>query len=212
MANKLSYNLFTAKHIKKYLGIDKNKLFYWIQTKELLKPTVVGIGRGKNNYFTLENLATLSLIKILDDYGTELWLIKEILEAVVSSNPQIISKVELSPEKIIGDKKIQCDTLFFYDQEGEMIPADDLYPLLPINIWQAYKKEKELFDEHGFILLVRRSKNKRKREIIISARTRKIDLFPEEEEEETKLTMPIIFVIDLLAIIKDLEEKTGLGF
>lgn len=207
----MNYQFFTAKDIDTYLGISSNQLFHWVQNKGLIKPAVRGIGRGRSNLFTLEDLATLSLIKLLTNNLIDLWGIKEILEAAVSSNPKIISKAELNPKKIVGNKEIQCDTIFLFDEE-EIIPADDLGSLVPINVWQAYKKEKKLFDEHGFVLLVRKPKDISKKEIIISVGTRKIDLFPEEEEEETKLTMPIIFVIDLLAIIKDLEEKTGLGF
>jgi len=93
-----------------------------------------------------------------------------------------------------------------------MIPAEDLSSLSPINVWQVYKKKKKLFDERGLVLLVRQPKDEKKREIIISIGTRKPDLFPEEEEEETKRTMIGLVVIDLISIIKDLEEKTGLTF
>jgi len=72
---------FESRHIQDILGIDKNKLFFWTQTKQLLKPEIEEKGRGGRSKFSFVNLLNLALIKELSEFGIELNAIKNILKA-----------------------------------------------------------------------------------------------------------------------------------
>jgi len=196
MTDDIRYDLFAAKDVTRIIGIDSNKLFHWVQTKGLLKPTVQGFGRGKSNYFSLEDLATLSLIKILYDYKIDLWEIKSLLGQVLSPNPKIVSTV-----------KIEDHTLFFYDDDGEVIPAPGVEP---INVWQIYKKGKNIFDKEGLVLTIENPLDKREHISFIGLKTRKTFDLP----FGYAVKPPIIscLAIDIISIVRNIEEKTGLRF
>jgi DNA-binding transcriptional MerR regulator len=76
MAQDLSHKQFTAKDIHEILGIDKNRLFHWINTHRLLKPDIEeGSGRGKRRVFSRNNLLELALIIEWHHYGIDLKMI-----------------------------------------------------------------------------------------------------------------------------------------
>jgi hypothetical protein len=71
---------YGAKDIEKLLGINRNKLFFWVHTKRLIKPEIEEVrGTGKGNKFSFKNLLDLSIIKILDGYGFGLNAIQVIM-------------------------------------------------------------------------------------------------------------------------------------
>ena len=70
---------FESRHVEKYLGIKKNQLFHWTQTKRLVKPKIEGKGRGGRSKFDFAGLLNLALIKELSNFGLELNAIKDIL-------------------------------------------------------------------------------------------------------------------------------------
>ena len=71
---------YSAKDVEKILGINPDKLFYWVKTKRLVSPMIEGKGRGKVNYYSFDNLFQLALIRNLTGFGIELNSIEEILK------------------------------------------------------------------------------------------------------------------------------------
>ena len=77
--DSLSSRHFEAKDIQKLLGIDKNKLFYWIKTHRLLKPEIEeASGTGTRAKFSIKNLLELATIKELISLGFDLNSIKKV--------------------------------------------------------------------------------------------------------------------------------------
>jgi DNA-binding transcriptional MerR regulator len=69
----LSNKHFQAGDIARILGIDRNRLFYWINTHKFLKPErEVADGTGTRAKFSMKNLIELVMIKEFDDYGIDL--------------------------------------------------------------------------------------------------------------------------------------------
>jgi hypothetical protein len=81
MSDNMSHKLYTAKDIQRYLGVDSNTLYHWVQTKGIISPEEEGIGRGKAQKFSLENLASIYLAKVLYNYGVELARIKKLFDS-----------------------------------------------------------------------------------------------------------------------------------
>jgi len=80
----MGHGLYTAKDVNSLLGISPKTLYHWVQTRRLLTPTTEGKGRGKSNIFDIDAMATLYLIKLLNNYGFELgaigWMIRGLLD------------------------------------------------------------------------------------------------------------------------------------
>lgn len=72
------FNLVRAIEI---IGVDRERLFYWISHKRLIKPLVKGKGRGGRTFLSLENLLDLALINELSILGISLETISEFLES-----------------------------------------------------------------------------------------------------------------------------------
>lgn len=73
IVSDLSSKLFLAADIERILGIDKNKLFYWIKTYRLLKPDIeVAKGTGSRAKYSLRNLLELATIKAFLTMGYDL--------------------------------------------------------------------------------------------------------------------------------------------
>lgn len=86
MNNELGHRLFTAKDINRILGINAKTLYHWVQTRNLMTPKIVGVGRGAKHKYSLENLATLSLIQVLNNLRMELFGVK--LLSVLLASPK----------------------------------------------------------------------------------------------------------------------------
>lgn len=80
MTYDIRQKYFESRHIQEFLGIDKNQLFHWVQTKRLIEPAKVGKGRGGRSQFSFANLLDLALIKELSEFGVELNALKMIIE------------------------------------------------------------------------------------------------------------------------------------
>jgi len=77
--DRLNSKPYQVKDVKKLLGIDKNKLFYWIKTHRLLKPEIEEAkGTGTKVKFSLKNLLELAVIKEMLNFGFDLKSIKKI--------------------------------------------------------------------------------------------------------------------------------------
>ena len=73
--------LYTAKEIKRILGITPGQLFHWGRTWGLIEPEVKAKGRQGKNKYSLENLFQLAVIKELVNFGIELSFIEEIVRS-----------------------------------------------------------------------------------------------------------------------------------
>ena len=79
MADSLNLGHYEAQDIKRILGVDKNKLFYWIKTYRLLTPEVEeALGTGTRAKFSIKNLFELAVIKEMIAVGLDLSSIKQI--------------------------------------------------------------------------------------------------------------------------------------
>jgi len=77
--DSLSSKQFSAGDIFRLLGVDKNRLFYWVQSHRLLTPGIQkGRGTGNRSIFSLGNLIEIALIREMIAVGQDLNSIKEI--------------------------------------------------------------------------------------------------------------------------------------
>lgn len=76
MRNKKRFNLAYAMGI---LQVDRDKLFYWISRRKLIKPVVQGRGRGGRTFLSIDNLLDLALIKEFVAWGFDLNAVDNIL-------------------------------------------------------------------------------------------------------------------------------------
>ena len=87
--DELRNKSFQAKDIKKLLGIDKNKLFYWSKTHQLLTPDIEeASGTGTRSKFSLKNLLELASIKHMVRSGLDLRAIEELKKGLDTFNPK----------------------------------------------------------------------------------------------------------------------------
>jgi len=79
---------FTARDIHRLLGIDRNTLFYWINTHRLLRPRVSKSGgTGKKSIFDLINMVELALIRELVIEGLTMRRIASIKATIERNKP-----------------------------------------------------------------------------------------------------------------------------
>jgi len=82
-ADSLNNKRFEARHIQSLLGIDRNKLFYWMNTHQLVHPEFdKPDGTGTRAVFSFYNLLQLAIIKELKNCGIGLKPIKTIIDAL----------------------------------------------------------------------------------------------------------------------------------
>lgn len=109
--------LYEARHIEQFLGIDRNQLYHWVVTKRMVQPEIVGKGRGGRSKFSVKNLLFLSLIQELVLMGLDLNFIFEIVSTRQAINPEEAKKGKfydifdyfkaINPEgRIVGDSVI----------------------------------------------------------------------------------------------------------
>jgi len=81
--------LYTSKDVCRILGIKPDQLSYYVRTKKLIKPAVIGKGRGSAHKFSLENLYQIALIQRLLKYGIELNFTKNIMNKTKTALPSL---------------------------------------------------------------------------------------------------------------------------
>jgi len=130
--------LYTAKDIKKILGITPGQLFHWGRTWKLIEPEIRAKGRQGKNKYSLENLVQLAVIKELVDFGIELSFIEQLIEST-----NIFDLIRQRRSFILLHKsasKVEvCTVHEFYKLEGEQTPK--IY--LVINILKIIKEIEE---------------------------------------------------------------------
>ena len=207
--------LYEARHVRQFLGIDKNQLFHWTQTKKLMRPILLGEGRGGRTKFSIDDLLTLSLIKKINDFGIELNTLKKIMACL--ENAKFLT----------------------YDSQKKLKTAQ-----FKGTIWDYYRIYRDLFRKHGYSLEISRGptsgsinaltrlkfiseeRAKRMKAQQFSARAMdgesQTELLsasinrPEKRDEETDedvwmlgyQSKDIVIIISLMALISYVEEKT----
>lgn len=147
----LSSRHFEAKDVRKLLGIDKNKLFYWMRTHRLLKPDIEeASGTGTRTKFSLKNLIELAIIKEIADFGLELAAVKKIKNRLDRQEYGYFTEDEtIKFEKITGspDRTDKEGVVDIYRRALEKRDPDDLGVGLSIrkykndyyvNIWEEF--------------------------------------------------------------------------
>lgn len=132
---------YESRHIKKFLGIDKNQLFHWTQSKKLMRPTYLGEGRGGRSKFSLDDLLTLALIMKINDFGVELNTLKKIMMS--------FERVEFQS---ITYKKDDRGPGFREDVKNKFEPG--------ALIWDYYRTDREFFSRVGYSLEISRGLRK----------------------------------------------------
>jgi len=77
--NQLYRKWYMAKDIMNLLGVSSGQLFHWGRTWGLIKPDVKARGRAFKDKYSFRNLLDIALIKELNDLGFEPSKIKEIM-------------------------------------------------------------------------------------------------------------------------------------
>ncbi len=190
---------FESRQIYKYLGINKNQLFHWVQTKELMQPAVLGIGRGGRSQFTFDDLLDLALIKELFDFGFDLKIVKEIMKKIESPDfPDDDYEERKKTWGLVGSK-------FKYRKF----------------IWEYYRKNKSRLNKQGYTLEIYMDDNginisKMSGEKLIHFV--KACVIPSEKEKvgnKNKISRGksnnsnVIIIVNLLSIAMELENKIG---
>lgn len=83
----LSSRRYKARDIRELLGVNKNKLHYWI-LNGLIEPVENPVGTGTRRVFSLKNLLELALVQWLSINGYGLSYIKEMKAALDKFNPK----------------------------------------------------------------------------------------------------------------------------
>jgi hypothetical protein len=114
--NSLSSKHFQAKDVVEILGkdIDKNKLFYWIRTYQLLKPEIEeASGTGTRTKFSLKNLLELSLIRELINFGFDLATVRVVKHGIDNYKSDLLKKKNIY-DSILEDENKEEFVLFLY--------------------------------------------------------------------------------------------------
>jgi len=144
----LNSEQFTAKDIKKIIGIDKNKLFYWINTHQLVFPGIQRAeGTGTRSIFSFNNLLELSLVKECLKFGLDLKTTKKIVSRLRNTVYEIagerikliknIFEIEFYKDLSILVKKTKDDVFLFLERKEEvmrMSPSSSGDPFIDVKI------------------------------------------------------------------------------
>ena len=180
--------LFAAKEIEKIIGIGSDKLLYWVR-RGLVTPEKIARGRGGKNYFSIDQLFYLSLIKKLESYGIELNFVKDIIEA----------------ENVI--KELDDLGLGKWTEEAKK-RRDKVEEVWKRDILKVYRANKEEYKKGGvFLLMIYKEKGLFKKRF--NHQMFILDILRRAYNKEIKLDLDEVLLIDIGMIIKDLEARTG---
>lgn len=151
MVYSLSSKQFEAKDINKLLEINKNQLFYWINTHGFLKPEIEeASGTGTRAKFSLKNLLELAVIKRMTEAGFDLKKIKEIKDKLDNFNPE--KKRGFNIFKKAFEEYLRSETaIYIYQQE------DDFSLYLRIRIKKRGKEYEDWIPSNPFKLDIDKS-------------------------------------------------------
>jgi DNA-binding transcriptional MerR regulator len=208
------HQYYTAKDIEKYLGINAKTLYHWVQTRRLLKPSVQVHGRGRSNLFSLDDLATLSLIQALTNLGMELGAIDFLISRLTDPKPSNLEKWPFPP--LPAPKDRSPDHLLY----GMVFAGRNRrFVSVRANLWHMYKDKRKTLRRDGYNLFFAISSTAKIDQGAVSSfladNKRIMQLIDWHKSEFNRLGLPEItsfHIIDLLAIIRNLEKVTEKTF
>ena len=128
---------YESRHVKEFLGINKNQLFHWLKTKRLMRPILLGEGRGGRTKFSIDDLLTLSLIKEINEFGIELNTLKKIMAC--------LEHVEF-PNYALNEGM----------KNDPFIQKHLKKPQVKGSIWDYYRSDRDYFRRLGYSLEISR--------------------------------------------------------
>lgn len=117
--NSRQYQAKDIKHIFSDSDIDKNKLFYWIRTYQLLKPDIEeASGTGTRSKFSAKNILELAIIQRLISFGVDLTTIKDMKSyiddyVVIEKGTENIEVKSIKRDKVRGKKTLSIYSYAF---------------------------------------------------------------------------------------------------
>jgi len=211
MTDNLSHKMFTAKDIEKFFGINANTLFYWVQTRRLVTPAVVGQGRGKRNRFSMDELASLYLIKVLIESGFDIAFIESQLKRIVQ--PRTTRRVErfITIDELTGmifPNKPTSSVVTFFGGGADVFPE--------FNIWEFYKDRRKESHEDGLLLFVTRTVFEKERYFMDCLTDMKgyqmlMEMFNKPSEKGIRVADGLVNynAINIVTVINHVERVTG---
>lgn len=184
MKDDLNHKWYTAKDIKNLLGISSGQLFHWGQTWGLITPKIKGGGRAYKDKYSFMNLLDIALIKELNEMGFEPSKIKYILKPYDRSD---------APKEWRGS----IWNFFKYgreDKEEYDGTADK---------WNTFPG----YDKSGCLILM--GKEKDEYLIYFIGHNERVLSLITNLMKRTEDAPKSFFIIDLLNIVREVEEKTG---
>lgn len=175
--------MFEARHVEKYLGINKRQLAHWIITRRLIKPAIEGQGRGGRNKFSFENMLDLALIKELLVFGIDLNIIGKILSGKSKKTERVRSKLSALLERT--------------------------------NIWGQFKKNRSHYENKGCLLYIEWLRKGGLFIITLLDAERTLHWLQEgvlNWEGMPRPTRDSVLLINIYALVRQLEQKTGMKF
>lgn len=127
---------YESRHVKEFLGINKNQLFHWIKTKKLMRPVMTGEGRGRRTRFSLDDLLTLSLIQAVHGFGIELNIVRKIM-ATIKDTEHVFHRCNVQMEN-----PPEIKAVVKYESFGG-------------SLWDYYRAHREILKEYGYSLEIR---------------------------------------------------------
>jgi len=120
---------FTAKDIKKWLGVSSGQLFHWGRSWSLFSPEKKAKGRAFKDQYSFWNLHEIDLIKELYGFGFELSSIQLMIDSFGESH---------------SSKKEKCSEIWgrFQSLQKEVIEEEDYYKKI---VFLVIKKRDEKF-------------------------------------------------------------------
>lgn len=175
---------YTAKDVKGLLGITSSQLFHWRQTWNLIEPEIKGGGRAFKDKYSFINLLDLSLIKELNELGLEPSKIKDVLKPY--DRPDAPKEWRGSIWNFFKNGREDKEDFFEESGKWETIPGYDKAGCIII-----MGKEGDEF----FIYEIGRSGN--------------VSSFLQGMMRRTEKAPKTFILIDLLKIVKEVEEEMG---
>ena len=185
MTNDLRQTWYTAKNIQDIFGISSDKLFHWKQTWRLVKPEIEVKGRAFKNKYSFKNLLDIAFINELNKFGFEPSQISDIIK--IFDGPDV-------------PKEWRGSIWNYFKYRRKDVPVRDEKED------SSYKYPG--FEKSGFLILIYQHK---KKYVTFCGDTKEVldHLERHELESKDKDASKSFLIINLLKIIKEIEELTG---
>jgi len=185
MINHPDTKWFVAKDVNELLGVKPGLLFYWQRTWNILKPAIKAKDGSRKDKYSFSNLLDIALINELNQFGLDSNRIEKILGPY--------SEIKNSPDK-------KRRKIWNYFKKNRTSEKD----------WDSENGEYVIpgFDNAGCLLLI--FKHDGKYIAHINTNSKILEFIQDFNLDKSRYKdSRSILIIDLLKIVRDLEEKTG---